>query len=297
MNELAETVGFGLVAASVVALGAVGFTLQYSVSHILNLAYGAVMTVAAYFAYVANVKWGLNIWLSLAVGAAFAALLTVLIQTVVFAPFIRRRADPFTLLIASAGVGLVINNAINAIAGFGSQSYDVHSEIAVHIWKFIWTPRQLVIMGLAVVAMLLLHVILRYTRMGKAMRAVADDTDLASSSGVNSRAVITLVWVLSGIMCGLAGVILALNTVSFNSGVGTTLLLVVIAAAIVGGAGEPYGAMLAAIVIGIASELTAWLISPGLKDIAALALLVAILIFRPNGILSGERLRSEAQPA
>ena len=145
--------------------------------------------------------------------------------------------------------------------------------------------------------MLLLHATLRYTRMGKAMRAVADDTDLASSSGVNSRAVITLVWVLSGIMCGLAGVILALNTVSFNSGVGTTLRLVVIAAAVVGGAGEPYGAVLAAVGIGIASELTAWLISPGLKDIAALALLVAILIIRPEGILSGERLRSEAQPA
>jgi branched-chain amino acid transport system permease protein/neutral amino acid transport system permease protein len=297
MNELVETVGFGLVTASVVALGSVGFTLQYSVSHILNLAYGAVMTVAAYSAYMANVQWGLNIWPSVAIGAAFGAALTVLLQVAVFSPFIRRKADPFTLLIASAGVGLVLDNALNAIAGFGSDSYNVHSEIAVHVWKFVWTPRQLVIMGLAVVAMILLHATLRYTRMGKAMRAVADDTDLASSSGVNSRLIITLVWVLSGIMCGLAGVILALNTVSFNSNVGTTLLLVVIAAAIVGGAGEPYGAMIAAVVIGIASELTAWLISPGLKDIAALALLVAILILRPEGILSGERLRTEAQPA
>jgi branched-chain amino acid transport system permease protein/neutral amino acid transport system permease protein len=295
VSALFETVGFAMVTAAIVSLGAVGFTLQYSVSRVFNFAYGAVMTSAAYFAYMANVTLGWNIWLSVAAGAALGAVLTMSLQAGVFGPFLARRADPFTLLIASMGAGLVIKSLVNAIAGFHAQSYNVHVEVAVHVWKFLWTPRQLVIMGLAVTAMLLLHGMLRYTRFGKAMRAVADDADLAGNSGVNARTVTLLAWGISGVLCGLAGVVLALNTVSFDSEVGTSLLLVAVAAAVVGGVGEPYGAMLGALAVGLASEFTAWLISPGLKDVAAFVFLVVVLILRPYGLRSGERLRTEAQ--
>lgn len=295
MTELIETIGFGLVASAVVGLGAVGFTLQFSVSHVFNFAYGAVMTAAAYFAYLANVTFGLDIWIALAAGALFGAALTMAIEAGIFRPFLARRADTFTLLIASIGVGLVVVSVINAVAGFGAHSYEVNPQVAVHVWKFLWTPRQMATLGLAIVAMLALHVTLRYTRFGKAMRAVADDSDLAGNSGVNARRVTLLAWGISGLLCGMAGVILALSTVSFNTNVGSSLLLVAIAAAVVGGIGEPYGAMLGAVAVGLASEFFAWLVSPGLKDVAAFVLLVVILITRPNGLRSGEKMRTEAQ--
>jgi branched-subunit amino acid ABC-type transport system permease component len=295
MNELFETIGFGLVASAVVGLGAVGFTLQYSVSHVFNFSYGAVMTAAAYFVYLANVTFGWDIWLAVAAGGAFGAILTMALQAGIFRPFLARRADSFTLLIASIGVGLVVVSVINAIAGFGAHSYNVHVQVATHVWKFLWTPRQLITLGLTAVAMIALHGMLRYTRFGKAMRAVADDADLAGNSGVNARRITLLAWGISGVMCGLAGGILALSTVSFNTNVGTSLLLVAIAAAVVGGIGEPYGAMLGALVVGLSSEFFAWLVSPGLKDVAAFVLLIVMLIVRPNGLRSGEKMRTEAQ--
>lgn len=295
MNQLIETIGFGLVTSAIVSLGAVGFTLQFSVSHIFNFAYGSVMTASAYFAYLINVTLGWNIWLAVAGGAAFGAILTMCLQAGIFRPFLSRRADTFTLLIASIGVGLVLISVVSAIWGFGAHSYNVNVQVALHVWKFFWTPRQLVIMGLAVASMLALHGMLRYTRVGKAMRAVADDSDLAGNSGVNARTITLVAWGISGLLCGLAGVILALSIVSFSSNVGTSLLLVTIAAAVVGGIGEPYGAILGALVVGLSSELFAWLVSPGLKDVAAFVLLIVMLITRPYGLRTGEKLRTEAR--
>jgi branched-chain amino acid transport system permease protein/neutral amino acid transport system permease protein len=295
MDPLIQTIGFGLVTSAIISLGAVGFTLQFSVSHVFNFAYGAVMTASAYFAYLVNVTFGLNIWLAVAAGALFGAVLTMGLQGGIFQPFLARRADTFTLLIASIGVGLVLVSAINAIAGFGAHSFKVNFQVALHVWKFLWTPRELVIMGLAVVSMLALHAMLRYTRVGKAMRAVADDADLAGNSGVDARTITLVAWGISGLLCGLAGVILALDVVSFSSNIGASLLLVTIAAAVVGGIGEPYGAILGALVVGLSSELFAYWVSPGLKDVAAFVLLIVMLVTRPYGLRSGERLRTEAQ--
>jgi branched-subunit amino acid ABC-type transport system permease component len=295
MDPLIQTIGFGLVTSAIISLGAVGFTLQFSVSHVFNFAYGAVMTASAYFAYMVNVTFDLNIWLAVAAGALFGAVLTMGLQGGIFQPFLARRADTFTLLIASIGAALVLVSAISAIAGFGAHSFNVNFQVALHVWKFLWTPRELVIMGLAVVSMLALHATLRYTRVGKAMRAVADDADLAGNSGVDARTITLVAWGISGLLCGLAGVILALDVVSFSSNVGQSLLLVTIAAAVVGGIGEPYGAILGALVVGLSSELFGYWVSPGLKDVAAFVLLIVMLVTRPYGLRSGERLRTEAQ--
>jgi branched-subunit amino acid ABC-type transport system permease component len=295
MNELFETIGFGLVTSAIIGLGAVGFTLQFSVSHVFNFAYGAVMTLAAYFAYMLNATLGWNIWLSVAAAGIFGALLSVGLQEGILRPFSARRSDPFTLLIVTIGAGLVGIAVLNAISGFGAHSYNVNGQLVHHIWKFLWTPRQLIFMALALIAMLSLHGTLRFTRLGKAIRAVADDADLAGNSGVNARSTTMIAWGVAGLFCGLSGVILALSTVSFSSNVGASLLLLVVAAAVVGGIGEPSGAILGALAVGLTSELFAWLVSPGLKDVAALILLVVMLILRPNGLRSGEKLRTEAQ--
>ena len=293
MNQVVLALGFGLVTSSIVALGAVGFTLQFSVSHIFNVAYGAVMTAAAYVAYFVNVTLGVNIWIGLAAGAVGGALISVVIQRYIYAPFSRRGSSVFALIMVSLALSIIIQNALQAVAGPEPLSYNVPRQHAIHVGDIIWTANEVVIMAIAVASMLVLHGVLHFSRLGKAMRAVADDADLTRNCGIDSRKVSTIAWALSGALCGIAGVALALDTVSFANDIGINFLIIVIAAAVIGGVGEPYGAVVGALIVGLATELAA-LVTPDLKDVVAFALLALMLLVRPNGLRAGGALRTEA---
>jgi branched-chain amino acid transport system permease protein/neutral amino acid transport system permease protein len=140
--------------------------------------------------------------------------------------------------------------------------------------------------------MTLLHLMLRYTRLGKAMRATAGNLALARTCGIRTDRVTTIASVLSGFLCGMAGVTFAINIATFQHTTGSDLLLVVIAAAVFGGVGQPYGAMLGALVIGVASEFAA-LISPDLNQVIAFAILALMLLVRPNGLIPGPAAAAE----
>jgi branched-subunit amino acid ABC-type transport system permease component len=140
--------------------------------------------------------------------------------------------------------------------------------------------------------MVALHLMLRYTRLGKAMRATATNVALARSCGISTDRVTATACLLSGLLCGAAGVTFAINIATFQHTSGSDLLLVVIAAAVFGGVGQPYGAMLGALVIGVASELAA-LISPDLKQVIAFAILALMLLVRPNGLIPAPAARAE----
>jgi branched-chain amino acid transport system permease protein/neutral amino acid transport system permease protein len=124
------------------------------------------------------------------------------------------------------------------------------------------------------------------TRLGKAMRATATNPGLARSCGVATDRVIDAAWLLSGALCGIAGVALVLNTATFTEGTGASFLVPIIAAAVLGGIGQPYGAMLGAVTIGLATEVSAALINPAYKGVVAFAILIVVLLVRPQGILS-----------
>ena len=150
----------------------------------------------------------------------------------------------------------------------------------------ILTGSQLAIMGIAVVAMVSVHLLSTRTRLGKAMRATATNPGLARSCGVATDRVIDVAWLLSGALCGIAGVVLVLNTATFSEVTGANFLVPIIAAAVLGGIGQPYGAMLGAVTIGLASEVAASVINPSYKDVVAFAILIVVLLVRPQGILS-----------
>jgi branched-chain amino acid transport system permease protein/neutral amino acid transport system permease protein len=150
----------------------------------------------------------------------------------------------------------------------------------------VFTATQIAIMGIAVAAMLAVHLLSTRTRLGKAMRATATNPSLARSCGVPTDRVIDAAWLLSGALCGIAGVVLVLNTATFSDVTGSNFLVPVVAAAILGGIGQPYGAMLGALTIGLASEIAASVISPSYKDVVAFAILIVVLLVRPQGILS-----------
>ena len=282
MNQLTLAIGFGLVTSAILALGAVGFTLQFGVSNILNLAYGDVMTVSAFMAYLVNAS-GAGIWLAMCAGAATGAVVSVLISTLIFTPFLRRGTSRFAMVMVSLALAVILQNAIQAVAGPAFRSYSRSQGTSLHLLGMILTPYQLVIIGVAAASMLALHLLLRYTRIGKALRATAADAELARSCGIATERVSALAWAISGALCGLGGVTLALNLASFDFHFGNAFLLVIVAAAVFGSVGQPYGAMVGALVIGMASELAAiW--TPSLKQVVAFVILALILLVRPAGL-------------
>jgi branched-chain amino acid transport system permease protein/neutral amino acid transport system permease protein len=148
------------------------------------------------------------------------------------------------------------------------------------------TRDQIIVIGIAVVLMLAIHALLTYTRLGKAMRATAANPTLARNCGIPTQRVIDSVWLITGALCGLAGVVAALNADSFAIANGSAFLITILAAAVLGGAGQPYGAMIGAVLIGLITELSAAAWSPEYKEVVAFGILVLVMVLRPQGLLA-----------
>lgn len=285
MNLFIESFGFGLVTASILAVAAVGFTLQFGVTNILNLAFGDVMTASAFIGYIAT-HAGLGIWPAVVLCGLFGAGFSVLLNRLLYTPFVRHGTRLFGMIIVTIAVSLILQNAIQAIWGPSFFSLNFSAGHSYHVASMVFTTSQLGIMAIAVVAMLGVHTLLRYTKLGKSMRATAADPALARSCGIATDRVIDIGWLLSGGLCGIAGISLAMNVTSFTSTTGGTFLIAIVAAAVLGGVGQAYGAMLGALTIGITSEVAAGLIAPSYKQVVAFAVLIIVLLIRPQGILS-----------
>jgi branched-subunit amino acid ABC-type transport system permease component len=278
------SIGFGLVSAAVLALAAVGFTLQFAVTNVLNLAYGGVMVVAAYAAYAIN-HAGVSIWIA-AVGAiATGAVLSMFLNNVVYTPFQRRGTSPIAMVIVSLGMTLILVFGTQALAGPTNVSYAVSPGATLKVGSFELTVEQLVIIGLSVVMMLLVHMLIRHTRLGKAMRATSANRNLARNCGIRTDRVVTLTWLITGALCGLAGLVFAMNSGTFGATSTDLFLVLILAAVFLGGPGEAYGAMLGALVIGLATEVSSAFIISSYKDVVAFVILLAMLAVRPTGLL------------
>lgn len=283
MNSLLLSVGFGLVTAAIIALSAVGLTLQFGVTNFVNFAYGDVMTVGVYVAYVLN-RDGMDIWAALAIAAVVCAVLAVAINILVIRPFQRKSTNAVIMLVVTIGLSLILQNTVLGIFGPQFLRYQMQSGTSMHFGPFIFTADQIGIMILALVSMVALHLLLQLTRYGKAMRAVSDNSDLARLSGIPVPRIVDATWALSGLLAGIAGVVLAINVSAFTPSLGFSFLLVIFAAVIVGGIGKPYGAMAAAVIIGVASSVGANFISSEYKDVIAFVILILVLLIRPEGI-------------
>jgi branched-subunit amino acid ABC-type transport system permease component len=281
------SVGFGLVTASVLAIASVGFTLQFGVTDVLNLAYGAVMILGAFLAYLVN-SHGVSVWLGLLVAVAACSAVSVLLNSVVYTPFQRRGASPITMVIVSLGMTLIIEFGLEAVAGGVPVSYTMGNGPTFSAGGLTLTGVQLVIMALAVLAMAGVHILLRYTKLGKAMRATAANRTLARNCGIRTGRVITATWALTGALCGLAGTVFAIDAGSFDASSTDVFLILILAAVFLGGPGQPYGAMLGALVIGLATEVSAVFIPADYKYVIAFVALLIMLGVRPTGLL-GER--------
>lgn len=283
-----SSLGFGLITAAVLAIATVGFTMQFAVTNVLNLAYGSVMINSAFITYWAN-HLGLSIWLSLFAGVAFGAAGSWFLNRFIYRPFQRRKSADITLVIVSLGVDLVGTYVLQAIVGGGYFSYILNQGKEYNIGGLLLSQLQLFIFAICAVILTLIHGLLKYTRLGKAMRATSANPNLARNSGVNTQLVISMTWVISGALCGLAGTVFAMNTGVFEATSMQLYIVLLLAAMFLGGPGEPYGAMFGALIIGVATEVSAGYVSPQYKEVIAFVVLLGMLAFRPYGIFGSEK--------
>ena len=190
------------------------------------------------------------------------------------------------MVIVSLAVSLMIANLLLPLVTYNSVSYQETSGSLIRMAGVILTTNQILIILLAVVVMLAIHGLLRYTRLGKAMRATAANPILARNCGIATQRVVDVVWLITGALCGLAGVVAALNSDSFAVANGAGFLITALAAAVLGGAGQPYGAMIGAVIIGLVTELSAAAWSPEYKEVVAFGILVLVMVLRPQGLLA-----------
>jgi branched-subunit amino acid ABC-type transport system permease component len=258
------------------------------VSNIFNFAYGDIMITAAFVAYAVNAAGG-TLWQLFVVGAVTGAIVSVGMNRLIFRRFVRHGVNRFGMLIVTLWSGLLLQNLLLAVFGPKFFTLQVSSGRLFTFFGtrgILLTGVQLVSIGIAVAAVVIVAAGLRLTRVGMAMRALATNPDLAQASGVPARKILDYTWVVSGIFCGLGGVVLALATGAFEQTTGEDFLVIIFAATVLGGVGRPVGAAVASLVLGVVMEVSALYIPPNLKELAAFALLVVVLIVRPSGLFS-----------
>jgi neutral amino acid transport system permease protein len=283
---LVDGLRFGLL----IAICAVGLSLIFGTTGLTNFAHGELVTIGAVVAWFINVRGGVPLipatLIALVIGAAIGALN----ELALWRPLRRRGTGLVAALVVSIGLSLLLRYAVQIFYGGSSSPYgDYQSQRAVDYGAFTLTNRSLVSIIISVVVLVLVAVMLQRTRIGKAMRAVADNRDLAASSGIDVNRVILVVWMMGGALATLGGVLLGLSD-QVQWDMGFRLLLLMFAGVTLGGLGTAYGALVGSVIVGVFVQMSTLVIPNDMKYVGGLLLLIIILVIRPQGIL-GSRAR------
>lgn len=273
-----------LIRAAQLGLLAVGLTMVYDLLKFANFSHTSFATIGAYLVLVLSTSSGLGVYPAAVIAIPIVGLLGVLLDRTVFRRL--RGASPVILMITSFGVSLALRNVIRAIWGSDIRSFDTSLRKGISILGGRITPVQIGIIVVAVLVMFLFHLLLHKTRLGKSMRATSDNVSLAQASGIETEKVIQVVWFIGTAFAALAGIIIGLDT-QIQPRMGFDIIIPVFSATILGGLGNPYGAMLGALALGFAENIgITWLQIPtGYKPAIAFAILIFILLFKPSGII------------
>jgi len=284
MDNIAQLIFNGVALGSIIALAAVGLTLTYSILRLSNFAHGDFMTLGAYLTWLCNTN-GVNIWLAMIFGCVGTISLMLIAEQLLWKPMRNVRADTTTLIIISIGLALFLRNGILLIWGGSGQKYALPLVEAIDFFGVKIAYYRIIVIMLAILAIIALHFILQNSKIGKAMRAVADNIDLARVSGINVEKVVLWTWIITGILTALAGAMYGLMT-QVKPEMGWFLILPMFASIILGSIGNPYGAIAGGLVIGVASELSTIIVGPEYKLGVALLIMVVILLIKPQGLFS-----------
>ena len=279
--ELASLTVSGVLAASFLALGAIGLTLTFGIARFANIAHTDYMTLGAYGVFLFNGPLHLPLWVSVILGLGAAIILGVASASLAFDRL--RVKSPVALLIISIGVSLVLRHLIQFFFGGAFRQFDLPLER-----PFVWGPvrltaSQIVTLAVAVALMLAVHLLLTRTRLGRILRAMADNPSLCEITGADVERFRLALWAIVLTLASVAGVLFGLNYV-IQPNMGWNFLIPIFSATILGGIGNPYGAMLGALVIGVGQEWSTLFIPSVYKEVVAFAVLAACLLLRPQGL-------------
>jgi branched-subunit amino acid ABC-type transport system permease component len=284
----------GLVTGSVIALAAAGVSIVYGILRFVNFAYGDYMTFGAFIAVYFNVTLELPIVTAAILAMLATALLSIVLEFVLWKPVRARNAGFMSLFLVSIGLALVLRHVIYLVAGPQPRTYSVDPYKVYVIGSARLSGAQGIAIGVAGIGILLLGILIAKTGVGRMMRALADDLPLAAVSGVRTGRVILAAWIVSGLLAGLAGVLAGLVQTSFTPQLGFTLLLPIFAAVVLGGIGSVYGALVGGLALGLVMELSTWPelgggVNPTYKPVVAFATLIVVLLLRPQGLFGKAR--------
>ena len=286
LDKLPQLLVNGITLGSIIAIAAVGLTLIFGILRLPNFAHGDLLTFGAYISWLLNTAAGINVWLA-AIGAAIATVALMLAaEWLLWKPLRQTRAQPTTMTITSIGLALFIRGGILLVWGGSNQRFDLPVRPALDLFGTKVAFNSLVVVGLTLVALAALHFLLQNSKIGKAMRAVADNLDLARVAGINVESIVLWTWAIAGILAAIGGTTYGLIG-AVRPNMGWFLILPMFAAVILGGIGNPYGAIAGAYALGIVQELSVPLFGPQYKLAVALIVMVAILLVRPQGLFRG----------
>jgi len=288
VHDVAQTGLNGLTLGSVYALGAVGLTLVYGILKLVNFAHGEFLTFGAYMAFLVSVTWGAPFVLGLLFAIAATAALGVAFERIMWGPMRARKAGLLQLLLMAIGLAFLLQNTIQFIWGTQVRSLDVNVTDTVEFLELRIGQTDLLVIVIGFVTLLAIGAMLRFTLLGKRMRALSDNFDLAETAGVDTSRVVLYTWVFAGGLAGLAGVLAGAVT-TVKPQMGFELLLPIFAAVILGGIGDAFGALAGGIVLGLVIEWSTLVIEPRWKISVGFAVLILVLFIRPQGIFGRAR--------
>jgi branched-chain amino acid transport system permease protein len=289
LSELLKLLGTGVKLGLVIGVAACGLSMVYGATGLINFAHGELVTLGALLTYLLSTTPGFgHLWLGLA--ALIAVLLVALFGTatdvVLWAPLRRRRAALLSMMVVSIGLSVLLRNVFQIFYGPTARLYGQYSvQREFGIGPFSLVPKDWTIIVVATGVLLAVTALIKYSRLGTAIRAVADNRDLAEASGIDVDVVIRWVWFIGSALAGLGGMLYGLTQdVKFD--MGWLLLLALFAAVVLGGLGSAYGAILGGLFIGIVQEVATYWLDTSYQFAVPLAVLVVVLLFRPQGLLS-----------
>lgn len=283
--EVLQLIVNGLMAGTILAVPAIGLTAIFAVLRFTNFALASHMTIGAFAGFVANVTFGLPAIASLGFAFVIAGLVGVVSDEFVLKPF--RKAGFITTAIGSIALTIALENIVRFIFGNQLRGYDLPILRDWNIQGIRISPQQVENFVVAVIVMAALFAFLTFTRVGKSMRAVADNPMLAAIKGINANVVARLVSFVAMGLAGLGGMLIGLDT-TIDPLIGFKTILQIFAAAVVGGLGSIPGAVVGALVVGVGEELSLLVLTPAYRTAVGFIAILVVLTFRPRGIL-GQR--------
>lgn len=286
MNLLIPALVYGVVDGSLLAVAALGFTLQFGVTNYINFAYAAFLTLSAYMAYTAESALHVNFWFAALFAVIFTGAASFLVGQYLFSPFFRKRPQLLYGLTVTFAGSMILENLLLGIWGsylheaqYPAGALAEHSLFGVNVTTF-----DIALVVLAAVVFVGVHMLLNHTKTGHAMRAVADNRELAQTCGLRVNRLVGIAWLGTGLIAGVSGIAAALYSNSFDPTLGDQYFYLIVAAVILGGIGRPYGALLGALVVGIVGQLAALTLGIAYAPVCIFGLLVLLMLVRPDGI-------------